>query len=239
MIMFWFVVGGLAAARRPVPVGVAEFPLSAGHQCRLAGGQNRRCGALRQDDRDDVRSRHGGGHGWRRRRLSPRPDMVLHERCTSMATLNELDRDVLIEGLADWINVWMVVGMIGNDTKSPRARNEAVQAIGSLIERRLVMVGDIGAAGFQPWLGNTKKCVDRLHSLIREPHSSPAHGDLAWLANTPAGDEAAREALTRSSPPESRSSRVRSLSAVTLRAQGSAGLDFVVSVLNRGRLRNV
>lgn len=112
-----------------------------------------------------------------------------------MPTLSELDRDVLIEGLADWINVWMVVGMIGDDTSSPETRTAAVQSIRSLVERGLVMVGDISAAGFEPWAEPPDASVDRLDGLIREPTASPTMGDLAWLANTTAGDEAAREAL--------------------------------------------
>ena len=112
-------------------------------------------------------------------------------------TVRQLRRQVLAEGLVDWVSLPLLVGMTRDlepTADDERMRHVVLTTIQELLTEGLVVVGTLKTdlSGVAAWATDVSGSIDRLASewvLLR--HSATKVMD-AWLENTPAGDEAAR-----------------------------------------------
>lgn len=106
--------------------------------------------------------------------------------------------DLLIAGLDDWQHAADVAWEV---QRAGVARSEigpaTASAIRSMLEKRLIEVGDMDATGFVAWDVTIDEAVARIEREWVSLDRDPAPGDICWLSNTTAGDRRARKALRR------------------------------------------
>ncbi|MFJ8085111.1 hypothetical protein ACIQ6Y_31390 [Streptomyces sp. NPDC096205] len=104
----------------------------------------------------------------------------------------EIYRELLEEGLDDWIMVDQVLYLAGElaeqSGEPPREVTERV--LTHLVRGGLMNVGDLGETGFEAWSGDADSVVRRVLESLDAVDWHPAGGGC-WLANTPAGDREA------------------------------------------------
>ncbi|ATY13723.1 hypothetical protein CU254_27295 [Amycolatopsis sp. AA4] len=105
----------------------------------------------------------------------------------------------LDEGLDDWVPVdsliWNASQVVPKD--SDRFAGFFAAVLGYLLREGLMVVGEIGDTGFEPWA--TLSVEDTVERVVRDCQAvswSPKLG-LCWLSNTPEGDRLARLAAHR------------------------------------------
>ncbi|WP_097882669.1 hypothetical protein [Streptomyces sp. st140] len=103
--------------------------------------------------------------------------------------------DVLIEGLDDWVPIDQLLWAARERVKDPSWREFFTELLHFLLAHDLIRIGEIAEEGFSPWGGEADEVV-RLVVEDLEGHSwEPALGSRAWIANTEAGDAAARSLI--------------------------------------------
>lgn len=107
----------------------------------------------------------------------------------------EICREILEEGLDDWVPVDRMVGLARelSERCGVSHRDVTEKVLARLLHRGLVTVGDLGESGFEAWAGDADGVVRRVVQALDEVAWEPA-GGVCWLANTSAGD---REASSR------------------------------------------
>ncbi|WP_409186232.1 hypothetical protein F9C11_19165 [Amycolatopsis sp. VS8301801F10] len=102
----------------------------------------------------------------------------------------------LDEGLDDWVPVdsliWNVSQVVPKD--SDRFAGFFAAVLGYLLREGLMVVGEIGDTGFEPWAASSVE--DTVERVVRDCQAvgwSPGLG-LCWLSNTEEGDRRARTA---------------------------------------------
>lgn len=110
-----------------------------------------------------------------------------------MSDVEKVTTGILAEGLDDWIAVDTVLGYAREAAARSGTDFEplATATIDYLIEGGLMVAGDLGAEGFEPWpeppAAMARRVTDQCESFDWEPL-----GAACWLANTAAGDDRAR-----------------------------------------------
>lgn len=98
-------------------------------------------------------------------------------------------REILGEGLDDWVPVDRLVGLSRelSERHGGSHRDVSEKVLAHLLRSGLVNVGDLGESGFEAWSGDAEGVVRRAMQALDEVGWEPA-GGVCWLANTPAGD---------------------------------------------------
>ncbi|GAB3610302.1 hypothetical protein GCM10027414_24280 [Humibacter ginsengiterrae] len=109
--------------------------------------------------------------------------------------------DVLIGGLEDWIYASWVSNSIWDLVASQYRRTLTIGLIAELLVEGLMVAGDVDDQGHHPWACSIGEAIERiaLEWLTEWRDEIPTPGAVVWLANTPAGDAIARNALRRES----------------------------------------
>ena len=110
--------------------------------------------------------------------------------------LREIERAVaptLDRALDDWVPVdtliWNAIQVVPED--SDRFAGFFATVLDYLLREGLMIVGDIGDTGFEPWTSSIEDTVERVIRDCQAVAWSP-QGSLCWLSNTPEGDQRAR-----------------------------------------------
>jgi len=107
----------------------------------------------------------------------------------SSVTINKIIREVLIEGLDDWVPVDRVIGMAreSRNCEGEDYKSLTLKTIESLLKRGFVLVGEIGATGFEAWPGSVAEIMSKVANLLDSLEWMP-QGAACWLVTTPLGD---------------------------------------------------
>ncbi|WP_253772853.1 hypothetical protein [Goodfellowiella coeruleoviolacea] len=105
-------------------------------------------------------------------------------------------REVLLEGLDDWVPVDRVIGMARElaEEDGEEFRGLATSVLELVLRRELMTVGEIGESGFESWLAPADAVVASVVARLDGVDWLPL-GGACWLANTSAGDRLATEWL--------------------------------------------
>ncbi|WP_409491102.1 hypothetical protein [Amycolatopsis sp. cmx-11-12] len=97
------------------------------------------------------------------------------------------------EGLDDWVPVdsliWNTFQIVPRD--SDRFAGFFTSVLDYLLREDLMVVGDIGDTGFEPWTSSIEDTVERVVRDCQAVDWSAGLG-LCWLSNTPKGDQQAQ-----------------------------------------------
>ncbi|WP_103529661.1 hypothetical protein [Streptomyces sp. SM12] len=103
--------------------------------------------------------------------------------------------DVLIEGLDDWVPIDQLIWAAREAGKESSWKDLFVELLHFLLENGLVQIGELAAEGFSPWRGDAGEVVQLVLDDLERLSWEPQLGSRAWIANTEAGDEAARSLI--------------------------------------------
>jgi hypothetical protein len=111
-----------------------------------------------------------------------------------MSAVEWVADEVLVEGLDDWVLVDTVIGAAHEAVEGDGGdfRPVAVAAIDYLIGNGLMVAGDIGDTGFEPWPESPPAMARRVIEKCESFDWVPL-GDACWLANTERGARRGRE----------------------------------------------
>lgn len=107
--------------------------------------------------------------------------------------VDDLQAAILEEGLDDWVQAVQVVAatrLLCPELDEAHALEVVLAAIRGLLERELVVAGDIAGTGFVPFEGSVPDVLANYEAGIRAYLDDPGLG-YVWLCNTPRGDEVA------------------------------------------------
>ena len=102
---------------------------------------------------------------------------------------HEIYRELLEEGIDDWLPVDRLIGLAGQlSAQSGEGRRDLTEKLlGHLVRGGLMQVGDLGETGFEAWPGDADSAIRRVLESLDAVAWQPAGGGC-WLANTAAGD---------------------------------------------------
>jgi hypothetical protein len=115
-----------------------------------------------------------------------------------MTTLEECVAELLKRGLDDWIQAAEVASVVKSHSGQGMADSidsMALEVIGQLLRRKLMIAGDLTPEGFAEWNMPAGAAVDRIVRDWKALGRSPDLGEVCWLCNTPEGDVRARGSL--------------------------------------------
>ncbi|MFE9647270.1 hypothetical protein ACFYO0_24775 [Streptomyces sp. NPDC006365] len=103
----------------------------------------------------------------------------------------EICREILEEGLDDWVPLDRLVGLARelSERRGVNHRDVSEKVLAHLLHSGLVTVGDLGESGFEAWTDDADGAVRRIMRALDDAGWEPAGG--CWLANTPVGDREA------------------------------------------------
>lgn len=105
---------------------------------------------------------------------------------------SELIKLILSSGLEDWIDPGLIYYFTKYLGAEPIDRDlMVIGAIVRLVESGLMVPGQTRDGGFAPWPGGVDDWVARLVRYLAAFEGMLGPGDVAWLQNTPLGDEMA------------------------------------------------
>ncbi|MFE2868800.1 hypothetical protein [Embleya sp. NPDC059259] len=101
-------------------------------------------------------------------------------------------RELLIEGLDDWLPVDRLLDVVRDSVKfeAEDFRGNAMAVLKVLLQQGLMQVGDLGEDGFEAWSGTVESILDRLSAGLDHFDWAPL-GAFCWIANTPRGSKRA------------------------------------------------
>lgn len=106
---------------------------------------------------------------------------------------SELIKTALSSGLDDWIDPVLIYYFTKYLGAEPIDRDlMVIGAIVRLVESGAMVPGETRDGGFVPWSGGVNDWVARLVRDLAAFEGMLRPGDVAWLQNTPLGDEIAR-----------------------------------------------
>lgn len=100
-----------------------------------------------------------------------------------------LTKEILVEGLDDWVPVDRLIGRARELRPSgEECKSLFRQALDLLLSQGFAVAGEVGDEGFVPWSGSVPQVMERVVSQCEELAWEPL-GAGCWLANTRVGDE--------------------------------------------------
>jgi len=114
--------------------------------------------------------------------------------------LDVVERELLIEGLDDWIGLWR----FARDTRdeNPEATGDEIRERAMGRVRRLLVGGlmrpgklEQDRCGFSEWGLSTEDAINRIERAWHELGHDPNIADICWFSNTELGDQVARDLL--------------------------------------------
>lgn len=112
------------------------------------------------------------------------------------ALTTEAAREVLLEGLDDYLGLWEFVASVrDNGTVSPRTvREEVLTLVRKLLEEGLVEAGfPTREGGFAPEDAEAPELLERISGEWDELNREPDIGDIVWFKLTDKGRRHARK----------------------------------------------
>lgn len=100
--------------------------------------------------------------------------------------------DVLIEGLDDWVPIDQLIWAARQETGGGPWQDYFTALLHQLLDQGLIRIGELADEGFAPWSGDPDEIVRLVREDLARLSWEPKLGSRAWIANTEAGDEAAR-----------------------------------------------
>lgn len=104
--------------------------------------------------------------------------------------------ELVMRGLGDWVMAAEVVSVVKERAtldQDEAIRSEAMACIRAVVERGLMIVGDVTDDGFAAWEATQQESLARAEAAFDALTGLPNLGEVCWLSNTPAGDEHARD----------------------------------------------
>ena len=105
-------------------------------------------------------------------------------------------RDVLIEGLSDWVDIGFARQYVKDEIGAVPAtelREQTILIIAALLDAGLFVAGDLSRAGFAPWPLGPTGAVARIRDGWHAPDAPLLPGDVCWLQITEDGRALARQ----------------------------------------------
>lgn len=101
--------------------------------------------------------------------------------------------EILKAGIDDWVPLLAIEGLarLQGASSQAQAREAALGAVEELATAGLVQIGEVSNGGFFAWQGSVEDALAHARS-IWEATDRDHWGFALWVANTAAGDEAAR-----------------------------------------------
>ncbi|MCO5968918.1 hypothetical protein [Actinoallomurus soli] len=107
-----------------------------------------------------------------------------------MTEAHEIADEVLREGADDWVPLDSLIWYARESASNSGSdfKRLAIEALEFLLSEELVLVGDLGESGFEPWATSTTKTIERIVAACESTDWKPS-GGLCWLSTTPKGDQ--------------------------------------------------
>jgi hypothetical protein len=105
--------------------------------------------------------------------------------------IEDIEKEVLSDGVIDWVMARSVAWSVHNDNDPDRTTNTratAIEVIRRLATRNLVEIGNVTESGFVPWMGSVDDRMARLDSEWPRCIMIPEVGNVCWISNTVEGD---------------------------------------------------
>ena len=114
-------------------------------------------------------------------------------------TVRTAKEEILVRGRDDWMPLseayWLVKK--GSQQSSLGITEEVIGVLEELITDDLMQFGTVTDRGFEDAKLTADVAIERLRNELAMLGREPVLGEIGWLANTPAGDEAADEILSK------------------------------------------
>ena len=101
-------------------------------------------------------------------------------------------KDVLIEGLDDWVPIDQLLWAAGEYPAGRTRQERLVELLRYALSSGLIEVGELMETGFVAWTGDADEQVRRVTADLDRLDWAPQLGSSVWLSNTAKGDELAR-----------------------------------------------
>ncbi len=113
-----------------------------------------------------------------------------------MRELDVIQRDLLVEGLEDYVGLWQVakhVHRLYGSLPAERVRDVSLERLRPLILEGLIEPGLPAEGGnFSSWDEDAKTALDRIEFEWRRLGKDPNIWDICWFKNTEKGNALAR-----------------------------------------------
>lgn len=113
-----------------------------------------------------------------------------------MINLDPIQRDLIIEGLEDYIGLWQIAKHVRREFGSlsaERLRELTVRELEPLLSGGLIEAGfPSEGGGFSSWGMDAESTLDRILSEWSRLKSDPTIGDVCWFRNTGKGNALAK-----------------------------------------------
>lgn len=113
-----------------------------------------------------------------------------------MTQFDRFQKDVLTEGLEDYVGLWQVARRVRESLRLSEAnevRQAVVDRLRPLFEGGHVEAGELASnGGFSAWKRQGQDAVERIDREWRRLGHDPNISDICWLNNTALGDAVAR-----------------------------------------------
>lgn len=115
-----------------------------------------------------------------------------------MKNLSEVRRELLLEGLTDYVGVWEVSWILRRlmpSRTTDEIRDTAMEVLDPLIREGLIEVGTLREhGGFLAWTCTAEQALVRIDEEWRSLGQDPNIGQICWFSNTASGDRIASHA---------------------------------------------
>lgn len=108
--------------------------------------------------------------------------------------VTRLVEEVIVEGLDDWVQLHDVVWFSRRAEPHGDFRGLVRAVVEQLLQRGLMVPGDVGDAGFEQWSTSVEDSIRTVMEQCEALNWNP-QGDGAWFANTDAGKVLARSVV--------------------------------------------
>ncbi|MCP3999196.1 MAG: hypothetical protein GY722_29645 [bacterium] len=113
-----------------------------------------------------------------------------------MNHLSEIQRDLLVEGLDDYVGLWQVARAVRREAPhytNDNVRERSLKELGLLLHAGYIKPGQLTEdGGFLEWQLGPAESLKRIDSEWRELGHDPNIYQICWFSNTNEGDEAAQ-----------------------------------------------
>jgi hypothetical protein len=99
----------------------------------------------------------------------------------------------------DWLHVAEFTGIVRRAglATSDVLRAAAIGLISQVLISGLMVAGDVNELGFQQWPGTPAEAIVRIVESWDPAEPFPTPGSVAWLSNTPKGEQLGQAVLDR------------------------------------------
>jgi hypothetical protein len=115
-----------------------------------------------------------------------------------MIDLDEIQREVLLEGLEDIVGLWEIAKMVREamgEVTTDVVRVDSLRRIKPLLVHGFIEAGasPYEKAEFEPWSMTAEQALSRIDTEWRRLGRDPNIPDICWFRNTEKGSAAAQE----------------------------------------------